>query len=581
MIQSSKLVYKALPGLAANVRVIEQNASKRMPLIHVAAYCRVSTKIEEQKRSLENQMAVFNKTISEHPRWVLAGIYADSGISGTSVRQRTEFLRMIEDAKAGKIQYILVKSISRFSRNTVDALQYVRELKRYGVSVFFENEQIDTRTVTSELLISILAANAQEQILSLSNNMKVGIRMRYAAGRVSWTPLYGYRKGADDAWEICEEEATIIRRIFKEYLAGDSLAQIARGLEKDKIPSVNNSLHWYPNRISAILHNERYIGDVRMQKSYISDPIEHKRQDNRDARIKQYYMTDHHPAIIDRASFQMAGAMSAMRDLHRGLVQYPFYGILKCPLCGQNMVRFSLPKSNYRYAWTCGGKPSRSTIERSKRSKCPPNFVLENYVTAAFEKALFRFYDEDLCTMQKEGKESADLAEKLTICKQIVAQGKHVEYPLLFETVQQITFPQWTVMAINWANGEVSEIGIRYRSPGDEPLPSVMEEAPPCTLPTVSFTEDDLIVQRAKTGSIPWQRQFSAAARNRREVQALRIREPKSYEVQIPMVFGSGTISLNNRRKQTKTNYMLQGQRRPRTKLDIKGFGEEEKRENP
>ena len=187
--------------LAKDVRILE-----RMDLapedIMVAAYCRVSTDMEVQQQSLDTQMAAYSKIIREHPGWKLAGIYADKGISGTTVRHREQFLRMIEDAKAGKIQYIIAKSISRFSRNTVDALAYVRELKRYGVSVFFEKERLDTGKAVSEFLLSIFAASAQEEIISLSNNMKVGRRMRYEAGVIQWSRLFGYRCSEDGTWMI-------------------------------------------------------------------------------------------------------------------------------------------------------------------------------------------------------------------------------------------------------------------------------------------------------------------------------------------------------------------------------------------
>ena len=183
---------KSLSALDQNVKIIEQNPDEEV-VIKVAAYCRISKDVESQHQSLATQIEAYQRVISEHPGWVLAGIYADKGISGTTVKKRKEFLRMIEDAKAGKIQYILAKSISRFARNTVDVLAYVRELKSYGVSVYFEKEKIDTGNAVSEFVLSIYAASAQEEIISLSNNMKMGRRMRYAEGVMQWTHLYGLR----------------------------------------------------------------------------------------------------------------------------------------------------------------------------------------------------------------------------------------------------------------------------------------------------------------------------------------------------------------------------------------------------
>ena len=344
--------------IASDVCILEQQRNSRA-VVKVAAYCRVSTDMEIQKQSLETQMAAYNKIIKEHPGWVLAGIYADRGISGTTVRHREEFKHMIEDARQGKIQYILAKSIARFSRNTVDALAYVRELKSYGVSVYFEKEKLDTGSAVSEFLLSIFAAAAQEEIISLSNNMKVGRRMRYAAGIPQWVHVYGYYLGDNGEWLIKEDEAIIVRRIFDEYTTGKSLPEICKGLMEDGIPSSGGKVRWVPKSTADILHNEKYIGDVRMQKTYISDPIQHLKVENREAKLKQYYKENHHEAIVDRRIFQMAQDIAAMKDMHRGTRQYPYYGFLKCPICGENMIRCSLPRNSQSYGWTCGGKPAR------------------------------------------------------------------------------------------------------------------------------------------------------------------------------------------------------------------------------
>lgn len=358
-------------ALAGDVHVLERR-QEVMTDIRVAAYCRVSTDMEIQQKSLDTQMAAYNKVIKDHPGWVLAGIYADKGISGTSVRHRDEFKRMIEDAKAGKIKYILAKSISRFARNTVDALAYVRELKTYGVSVYFEKEKLDTGNAVSEFLLSIFAASAQEEIISLSNNMKVGRRMRYAAGIAQWTHIYGYRCAEDGKWVIEPEEAKVVRRIFEEYTSGMSLPEICRGLMADGIPSTGGKETWVPKSTADILHNEKFAGDLRMQKSYISDPILHIKVNNRDAKLKQYYKENHHDAIVDRRTFEMAQMISAMKDMHRGTSQYPYYGFLKCPICGKNMIRCAMPRNNHTFAWTCGGEANEKSDLRKHRTVCPP-----------------------------------------------------------------------------------------------------------------------------------------------------------------------------------------------------------------
>ena len=212
------MLNQSLSPASSGVQVIENTGTPNKTIL-VGAYCRVSTDLEMQKTSLETQMIAYEKIINDHPGWVLAGIYADKGLSGTSVNHRTEFQRMIADAKEGKLNYILVKSISRFSRNTVDLLQYVRDLKKIGVYVYFEKERIDTGKTDSEFMVSIFGAAAQEEIISLSNNMKVGRRMRFAQGKQQWTHIYGYRRG----WEIVPAEAEVIRKIYDMYLSGCSL----------------------------------------------------------------------------------------------------------------------------------------------------------------------------------------------------------------------------------------------------------------------------------------------------------------------------------------------------------------------
>ena len=250
------------------VRIITEEVLPPKPIV-VAAYCRVSTDIEAQESSLKTQIESYRRIISEHPGWILGGIYADKGISGTTVRRRTEFLRMIADAKAGKIQYIIAKSISRFSRNTLDTLEYVRQLKAVGVSVYFEKERIDTGSSSSELILTILAAAAQEEILSLSNNVKLGRRMRNAAGIVQWNDIYGYRHEAlprsvtrgstaallsgnlpqklcEAKWIVEEYEAGIVRRVFDQFCAGVPLSRICKDLNAEGVASPKGKAEWLP-----------------------------------------------------------------------------------------------------------------------------------------------------------------------------------------------------------------------------------------------------------------------------------------------------------------------------------------------
>ena len=210
-------IRKEQSPMAKDLTVISRKTKEKeqRKAIRVAAYCRVSTDLECQRSSLENQMELFRHRIENHPGWELCGIYVDKGLTGTSSKVRPDFLRMIADAEAGKIDYIITKSISRFSRNTVDLLNYVRRLRDVGVGVFFEEQKLDTGTIFSEMLLTIHGAFAQEESHSISENLKSGKRKRYAMGIPQWFAVYGYRKGKRKGeWEIIEEEADVIRLIF-------------------------------------------------------------------------------------------------------------------------------------------------------------------------------------------------------------------------------------------------------------------------------------------------------------------------------------------------------------------------------
>lgn len=526
-------------GLADGVRVIK-GTNAGPTTIKVAAYCRVSTDMEIQQRSLDIQIEAFNKVIREHPGWELAGIYADKGISGTSVRHREEFKRMIEDAKAGKIQYILAKSISRFARNTVDVLTYVRELKEYGVSVFFEKEKLDTGNATSEFLLSIYAANAQEEIISLSNNMKTARRMRSAAGIAQWTHLYGYRCAEDGSWIIEESEAEIVRRIFREYLEGRSLPEICSGLTQEGIQTPNGKQVWTPTAMSQMLHNERYIGDIRMQKSYISDPISHVRVDNRDAKLNQYYKEDHHPAIVPKNDFRMVQTIMTMKDQTRGMWQYPYYGILKCPICGANMVRFNVPRKNNLFAWTCGGKESVGGNLRKNRTACPPYFFVEKYINEGYWKAMMALDKDQLKVIANGGKtEKAEAArEILRLLPDSEQNYPQIEYRSLCMTVKKIQFPQWDTMKISWKCGMVSVARMEYQKVGDHPYPTIEKKVIEHVTKVARFMKETFIVNGKPLIDACPNAQVRGIRKTQNTVMNLEILEPKPYEPAVPYVHG-------------------------------------------
>ena len=288
-------------------------ASKRQ--LRVAAYCRVSTDDEEQLTSYEAQKNYYTDKIMTNKEWTMAGIFADEGITGTSARKRPEFLRMIRQCKQGKIDIILTKSISRFARNTVDCLNYIRALKELGIAVIFEKENINTLEADSEILITMLGAFAQSESEFISSNVRWGKRQAMKEGKatIQYKYLYGYRKGADGKPEIIPEQAEVVRRIYDLFLSGTSIRDIKEYLEQNNIRNVDGEVKWARNAINSILTNEKYCGDVLLQKTYIDDCINKKVKKNT-GQLPMYLVQNHHEGIISREIFDAAQAELARRN---------------------------------------------------------------------------------------------------------------------------------------------------------------------------------------------------------------------------------------------------------------------------
>lgn len=314
--------------------------------VRVAVYARVSTDKELQLHSLEEQRRAFANQITRHPGWMLVDIYADEGITGTSVRKRRAFLRMMQDCEAGKIDYILTRSISRFARNTVECLSYVRRLQSIGVQIYFEKENIDTAAALSEMILTVLAAFAQEESRSISENLKWGIRKRFAEGKTRWTPTYGYRKAGNGEIEIDPEEAAVVRLIFGMYQHGRSVPDILKELERREIPSARGKPRWSAATLKYLLQNEKYIGDLRLQKWVSIDHISHKSVRNDCTAVPRFYVRNHHPPIIDRHTWQQVQRIMELKNPHGAYSRYPYCDTsFICPRCGRLMVPRSM-KSN-------------------------------------------------------------------------------------------------------------------------------------------------------------------------------------------------------------------------------------------
>ena len=365
---------EATTNLDRRVRVIP--ATKTQGAIHstydgkkrVAAYCRVSTDSEEQLNSYEAQKSYYTQKIEDSPDWEMAGIYADEGISGTSMKKRTEFKKMITACKRGHIDLIITKSLSRFARNTVDCLETVRLLKANGIGVYFEKENINTLTESSEFLITLFSGFAQAESESLSKNVTWGKQKSAEAGKVDfqYKKMLGYRKGTDGQPEIVPEEAEIIRRIYRRYLAGRSLGQIKLELEQDNIPTAQKVERWSSAVIHNILTNEKYMGDALLQKTYITDCITKKVKKNMGER-PMYYVENNHPAIISRETFDQVQKEMTRRSSKRKVLQksgktelgkysgkYALTELLVCGECGSPYKRVTWARNGKkRIVWRC------------------------------------------------------------------------------------------------------------------------------------------------------------------------------------------------------------------------------------
>ena len=299
--------------IPANPEAAKNRAAKRQ--LRVAAYCRVSTDDEEQLTSYEAQKAYYTDKIMTNPDWTMAGIFADEGISGTSTAKRKEFNRLIRSCRQGKVDVVMVKSISRFARNTLDCISYTRMLQALGIAVIFEKENINTLEMDSELLITMMGAFAQAESESMGANIRWGMReaMRQGKASIRYDNLYGYEKGEDGKPKIIPEQAEVVRRIYESYLAGQSLRMIKNALEQDGIPNIKGVVSWHPAVLQSILANEKYCGDVLRQKTYIEDTIS-KRVKKNTGQLPMYLIQNHHEGIVSREMFNAAQAELARRN---------------------------------------------------------------------------------------------------------------------------------------------------------------------------------------------------------------------------------------------------------------------------
>jgi DNA invertase Pin-like site-specific DNA recombinase len=334
-----------------------------VPPLRVAAYCRVSSDSEDQLHSYAAQIKYYTEYIGQQSNWVLADIFADEAVSGMKTEKREDLKRLIADCRRGKIDRVLCKSVSRFCRNTYDSLALARQLKRYGVSIRFEEQDIDTGTMSDEFIYTMQSMAAQGESMTISQNMRWHYRDVMESGDfVGTIPAYGYRL-AGRTLEIYEPEAAVVRRIFSLYLSGYGKQSIANILNGEGVPRRYGNEKWYVDTISYIINNERVIGDALLQKSYSTDDFPFQTRRNRGEK-PQYYVENSHPAIVSKADFEAAQRLQAerRRNAPGGVAQggNPLTGKILCPDCGHPFRRMLVGGVAYRQ---CG-------YHASGRRKC-------------------------------------------------------------------------------------------------------------------------------------------------------------------------------------------------------------------
>lgn len=358
----------------------------------VAAYCRVSTDSEDQLNSYKSQVQYYTSLIKKKSDWIFAGIYADEAITGTQVTKREDFQRLINDCVNGEIDMVITKSISRFARNTLDTLKYVRLLKEQNIAVFFEDEKINTLTMDGELLLVVLSSVAQQEVENISANVKKGLKMKMQRGElVGFQGCLGYDYNKEDkSITINEEEAEIVRYIFNRYIEGAGGMVISRELRNLGYKTKRGGTSWPETTIIGIIKNEKYKGDILMGKTFTVDPISKRRLDNF-GEEDRFYIRDHHEPIISEEVFEKAQEILQRRSKARGLRedgkreifsrQYAFSCLLECGFCGSTLSRRSWHSGTQynKIIWQC--------VTSTKKGKkfCPDSKgIAESTIEQAF-----------------------------------------------------------------------------------------------------------------------------------------------------------------------------------------------------
>ena len=341
-------------------------SSREIRKLRVAAYCRVSTELEQQQSSYDIQIEYYTRHIMQNPNWIFAGVFADDGRSATNTFRRDDFNQLMNQCMKGKVDMVITKSISRFARNTVDCISWVRKLREKNVAVYFEKENLNTLDDSTEMILTILSSQAQEESRAISTNVKWGYARKFEKGESTRQRSYGFRKAPTGEMCIVEEEAAVIRNMARWFLDGDSLERIKHRLEDAGIETTTGKRTWSTGTIYNILTNEKIMGDVLLQKTFTADYLTKRRVKN-SGQQKQYYVKNHHEAIIPKAvyykiqeeiarrsSLKKAGTRKGKTAQGVYSSKYALTGIMVCNECGAHYRRTTWAKNGKKViVWRC------------------------------------------------------------------------------------------------------------------------------------------------------------------------------------------------------------------------------------
>lgn len=392
----SKVEILEATRIAPNSRGRTRGEAIKINRIRVAAYCRVSTDDDDQLGSFESQKLYYEEKIRANLDWVNAGIFADEAITGTKVDKRDGFQAMIQKCQNGEIDMILTKSISRFARNTLDTLQYVRMLRERNIAIFFEKENINTLDMNGELLLTIMSSLAQQEVESLSQNVKMGLKMKMKRGElIGFNGCLGYDYHPEDkTLTVNEEEAEIVRFIYDMYLQGYGTTTIAKRLTEMGKKNKKGEVSWHTHGVMGIIKNEKYKGDILLGKTFTTDPISKRRLANM-GEEEQYYIRDHHEAIVSREVWDEAERIRLKRatnkvvettgNRERYTRQYAFSSMCECAFCGHKLTRRTRHSSSIyeKPVWQCMNA-TKNGIKNCPHCKAIDESILEGGFIEAF-----------------------------------------------------------------------------------------------------------------------------------------------------------------------------------------------------